>query len=45
MATEKSDKKNGKMSLYPLKFEEAVKDLLKTKPIGNSKSDNKSPTS
>ncbi len=29
---ERPTKYNGKMSLYPMKFEEAVKDLLKVKP-------------
>ena len=32
MATEKAGKKNGKLSLYPLKFEEAVMDLLRVNP-------------
>ena len=32
MATEKSDKKNGKISLYPLKSKEAVKDILNIRP-------------
>ena len=30
-----SKRKNGKLSLYPLKFNEAVKDLLNTKPTNN----------
>jgi len=33
MAELKENKqRNGKLSLYPLKFEETVKDLLKVKP-------------
>lgn len=30
-------KHNGKLSLHPLQFEEAVKDLLEVKPSKNSK--------
>jgi len=43
MAELKENKqRNGKLSLYPLKFEEAVKGLLKVKPKGNNKAqDNK----
>jgi len=33
MAEQNNNKRrNGKLSLYPLKFEEAVKDLLQIKP-------------
>jgi hypothetical protein len=32
-----SKRKNGKLSLYPLKFESAVKEILKVKPEGNTK--------
>ncbi len=32
MTTEKTNKKNGNLSLYPLKFEEAVSEILKVKP-------------
>ena len=28
-------RRNGKLSLYPLKFKEAVEDLLKVKPVNN----------
>jgi len=36
MATKKADKNNGKLSLYPLKFEEAAKDIVKVKPVSKS---------
>lgn len=29
---EKTSKNNGKLSFYPLKFEHAIRDLLKVKP-------------
>ena len=39
MAELKQNKqKNGKLSLYPLKFEEAVKAILKVKPETKDKS-------
>ena len=31
----KENNGNKKLSLYPLKFEEAVKDLLRAKPVNN----------
>lgn len=34
---ERLTKYNGKLSLYPLKFEEAVKDLLQVKSSKNGK--------
>jgi len=30
-------RKNGKLSLYPLKFENAIKSILKTKPDKSNK--------
>jgi|GEM_PF-5055892 len=33
-------RKNGRLSLYPLKFEEAVKDLLEVKPEDKKPSTN-----
>jgi hypothetical protein len=33
--------RNGKLSLYPLKFEDAVKDLLKVKSKENNKTPDK----
>jgi hypothetical protein len=41
MEIKKARKNNGKIKLYPIKFEDAVRNLLKVKPLRRKTNDNK----